>query len=481
MKQPTDRKAEMADETRKPARPGVVLAVVCTGVILSSLDLFIVNVALPQISRGFHGASLSDLSWVLNAYAVVFAALLVPAGRLADRAGRRGGFLIGVAIFTASSAACALANSVVLLVAFRITQAAGAALLIPTSLGLVLAAYPPERRAGAVRIWTATSGLAAAAGPVLGGVLVQASWRWVFIVNVPIGIAAIVAGRRVLPRPPAERGPLPDLLGAVLLTGGIGALTLGLVKAHDWDWGSGRILGALAGATVCLVIFVLRSARHRSPVIELSLLRERGYGVTLLAAALFSTAFGAMLLSIVLWLQDDWHWSALQAGLAVFPGPLMVPGLSILSGRLSPRFSPGLVIAAGCALFAAGMLWWRTAIGLQPDYVRGILPGMLLTGIGVGLALPTLFAAASSSLPPARFATGSAVINMARQIGFVVGVAVLVAILGAPGTARGRLDAFDRSWLVVAAIAVAGGLIALTLGSSRRAAGTARALAAVRR
>ncbi len=256
---------------------------------------------------------------MLNAYAVVFASLLVPAGRLADRAGRRGGFLIGVAIFTLSSAACAAANSVVVLVGFRIVQAAGAALLIPTSLGLVLAAYPPERRVGAVRIWTATSGLAAAAGPVLGGLLVQASWRWVFIVNVPIGIAAIVAGRRVLPRPAAERGPLPDLFGAALLTAGVGALSLGLVKANDWGWGSSRIVGALAGAAVVLALFVLRSARHRSPIVELSLLRERGYAVTLLAAVLFSTAFGAMLLSIVLWLQEDWRWSALTGGARRLP------------------------------------------------------------------------------------------------------------------------------------------------------------------
>jgi EmrB/QacA subfamily drug resistance transporter len=452
--------------TTRAARPGVVLAVVCTGVVLSSLDLFIVNVALPQISRGFHGASLSDLSWVLNAYAVVFAALLVPAGRLADRAGRRGGFLIGVTIFTLSSAACAAANSVALLVAFRIAQATGAALLIPTSLGLVLAAYPPERRAGAVRIWTATSGLAAAAGPVLGGLLVQASWRWVFIVNVPIGIAAIVAGRRVLPRPPAERGPLPDLFGAVLLTAGVGALSLGLVKANDWGWSSSRIVGALTGSAVVLALFVLRSGRHRSPIVELSLLRERGYAVTLIAAVLFSTAFGAMLLSIVLWLQEDWHWSALQAGLAVFPGPLMVPGLSILSGRLSPRFTPGMVIAAGCALFAGGTAWWHEAVKLRPDYLLDVLPGMLLTGTGVGLALPTLFAAASASLPAARFATGSAVINMARQIGFVIGVAVLVAILGTPATAAGRLAAYEHGWLAISAIAIAAGLTALSLGLS---------------
>jgi MFS family permease len=171
-----------------------VLLIVCAGVVMASLDLFIVNVALPQIATELGQPNLADLSWVLNGYAIVYASLLVLAGRLADQHSRKSGFLLGVAIFTAASAACGAATSVPMLVAFRLVQAAGAALLTPTSLGLVLASYPAERRGGAVRAWTATGGMAAALGPVVGGLLVTASWRWVFLVNVPIGLAALVFG-----------------------------------------------------------------------------------------------------------------------------------------------------------------------------------------------------------------------------------------------------------------------------------------------
>ena len=208
--------------------------------MLASLDLFIVNVALPSIARDLGAADLSELSWVLNGYAIVYAALLVFFGRLADRYRRDRAFLLGVAVFTAASAACAASTSVGMLVAFRLVQAAGAALLTPTSLGLVLASYPPERRQGAVRAWTAVGGLAAAIGPVAGGLLVAASWRWVFLVNVPIGIAALVVGWRRLPAVPGHDTERPDPLGVVLVTAGVGLLTLGLVKGPDWGWGSAR-------------------------------------------------------------------------------------------------------------------------------------------------------------------------------------------------------------------------------------------------
>ncbi len=183
------------------------LVIVCAGVVMASLDLFIVNVALPQIARDLHEQSLGTLSWVLNGYAIIYAALLVLAGRLADRHNRKTGFLLGVAIFTAGSAACGAAATVPMLIAFRLVQAAGAALLTPTSLGLVLASYPAERRGGAVRAWTAAGGMAASLGPVVGGLLVAASWRWVFLVNVPIGLAALVAGWRRLPDVPGHPGP----------------------------------------------------------------------------------------------------------------------------------------------------------------------------------------------------------------------------------------------------------------------------------
>src|SRR6201990_557794 len=216
--------AKLSQLRKQDASPPVVLAIVCAGVVLASLDLFIVNVALPQMARDLHvrGDGVADLSWVLNAYAIVYASLLVLFGRAAERYPRERGVLLGVAVFVAASAACGAATSVPMLRGFRVVQAAGAALLTPASLGLVLATTPPEQRAGAVRAWTAIGGLAAAAGPVVGGLLVAASWRWVFLVNVPIGLAALVVGWRRLPHVAGHPVPVPDALGAVLITGGVG-------------------------------------------------------------------------------------------------------------------------------------------------------------------------------------------------------------------------------------------------------------------
>src|SRR3954452_4562008 len=223
---------------RADASPKLVMVIVSAGVVLASLDLFIVNVALPQIARDFNvrGDGVADLSWVLNAYAIVYASLLVLFGRAAERYPREHGFLLGVAIFVAASAACGAATSVAMLVAFRVVQAAGAALLTPTSLGLVLATTPAERRQGAVRAWTAVGGLAAAAGPVVGGLLVAASWRWVFLVNVPIGLAALVVGWRRLPHVPGHAVPRPDALGAGLITAGGGAPLLRVGEGARWGW-----------------------------------------------------------------------------------------------------------------------------------------------------------------------------------------------------------------------------------------------------
>jgi len=441
-----------------------VLAIVCAGVVLASLDLFIVNVALPDISRDFGHASLGELSWVLNGYAITYAALLVFFGRLADRYRRDRGFLLGVAIFTAASAACAAANGVAMLVAFRLVQAAGAALLTPTSLGLVLASYPPERRGGAVRTWTAMGGLAAALGPVVGGLLVTASWRWVFLVNVPIGVTALVVGWRRLPEVPGHPVRRPDALGAVLVTAGVAAVTFGLVQGNSWGWESPGTLAALAVAAAALGLFALHCARSDNPLVSPALLRVRSFSGASLVALLFSASFGGMLLSIVLWEQNDWNWSALKAGLAIAPGPIMVPLCSFLiAGRLIRRFGPAVVITVGSVIFAAGLTWWAVAVGTQPDYVGSVLGGMLLTGAGVGLTLPTMMATAAGSLPPHSFATGSAVVNMIRQIGLAVGVAILVAVLGSPVTAAQRLSAFERGWWVAAAIALAGVVPALLL------------------
>jgi EmrB/QacA subfamily drug resistance transporter len=436
---------------------------------MASLDLFIVNVALPDLARDLRTRSLSDLSWVLNGYAIVYAALLILFGRLAEGRSRETAFLVGVMVFTLASAACGAATSVPMLVGFRVLQAAGAALLTPTSLSLLLATTAPERRHGAVRAWTAVGGLAAALGPVIGGVLVAASWRWVFLVNVPIGLAALAIGWRRLPRVRGHPVRRPDALGSLLVTVGVGALTLGLVKANDWGWAAPGTLASLAASAAALAGFVAHCLRSPNPLIDPGLFRVRTFSGASAVMVFFSVSFGAMLLSIVLWGQDVWGWSALRTGLAVAPGPLMVPLFSFLvAGRLIGRFGPGPVVGAGCASFAAGAGWWALAAGLHPDYVGDMLGGMLLTGIGVGLTLPTLMATAASSLPPQAFATGAAVVNMLRQVGLAVGVAVLVAVIGIPHGGAQVLSAFQHGWIVIALVSAAGALAGPVLLRSRR-------------
>jgi EmrB/QacA subfamily drug resistance transporter len=460
-----------AGRRKTAASPNLVLLIVCAGVVLASLDLFIVNVALPQMAKSFGSTGLGDLSWVLNAYAIVYASLLVLFGRLADRYPRKRGFLVGVSVFVAASAACAAATSLPMLIAFRVVQAAGAALLTPTSLGLILATFPAERRQTAVRTWTAAGGFAAALGPAVGGILVAASWRWVFLVNVPIGVAALIAGWRLLPDVPGHPIPWPDGLSAMLITAGVGALTLGLVEGGTWGWGSTRTVAVLVAAFVLLSLFALRTARHHNPLIDRALFRVRPFTGASVVALLFSIAFGGMLLSRVLWAQDVWHWSALTTGFSIVPGPIMVPLFSFLvAGRLIVRFGPGAVIAAGSTIFAAGMAWMALAAGLRPDYVGDVLGGLLLTGIGVGLTLPTLMATAAGSLPPTSFATGSGVVNMLRQVGLAIGVAVLIAVLGTPHSPAEVLAAYQRAWTVIAAIAFAGGIVGFLMLVRRPAA-----------
>jgi MFS family permease len=301
-----------------------VLLVTSVAVFMGFLDVTIVNIAFPDIEASFSDTSLAGLSWILNAYNIVFAALLVPAGRLSDRLGRRRMFFVGIWTFLAASTVCGLAPSVEVLVAARVVQAAGAAILVPTSLALLLPEFPLEQRATATALWGATGGIAAATGPALGGVLVEAtSWRWVFFVNLAIGLPALIPARRLLresrdPNP----GPLTDILGIVLLVAGVGLLSLGIVKGQDWGWGSAAVVGSLAAAALALAAFVARSARHPAPVIELGLLRVRSFAVANAGVFLFALGFYAVLLANILFLTGVWGWSVLRAGIAVTPGPL---------------------------------------------------------------------------------------------------------------------------------------------------------------
>jgi len=439
-------------------RSRVAAGVVVLAVFMTNLDLWIVNVALPAMGASFrtggHPESLGALSWVLNAYAITLAALLVVLGRAGDRFGQRPVFIAGVVVFTVASAACALAPSLWALVLARVVQAAGAAAQLPTSLALLLASVRPERRTGATRTWAAFGGLAAAAGPVVGGLLVEVDWRWVFVVNLPIGVLAVVAGLAVLPAPAArETGPLPDLAGAVLITTAVAALSGALVQAPSWGWTDGRTLGLLAAAIVAGVWFTVRSARHHSPLLELHLLRLPRFGVAGTGTFVFGVAFAIMLLSNVLWCQDVWRWSALRTGVALVPGPALVPIVTALTARAARRLGHGPLVVAGGALFAAGMLWRVGLVSSTPAYVRDLLPSMILGGIGVGLTLGTLIAAGVQSLPGGRTATGSALVNSFRQVSSALGVAILITLIGARVTA-GSVGDFRLAWAAAAALAL---------------------------
>lgn len=444
------------------ARPGLTLLILSGAAFMASLDVFIVNVAFDDISSDFDGSTLSQMSWIPNAYAILYAALLVPAGRIVDRYGRKGGFLFGLALFTVASAACAAAQGVWWLIAFRALQAVGAAILTPASLGLVVSTLPPERRARGVKIWAATGALAAAFGPAVGGVLVEASWRWVFLVNIPVGIAALVAGAIILVRSRNDAvTAFPDALGAALLVVSVGALTLGLVQGSDWGWSDPRITGAWIVALMAFAGFVLSSRRHAEPVIDPALLRIRTFSSANIAMLLFSIPFAGALLANILWLQQVWGFSAIATGLAVSTGPLMVPIFAAVADRLSSRVPVGVIVAAGCVLFAVGIAMVALSVDATPDFATEMLPGWLIGGVGVGFALPSILSSATADLPAHQAATGSAVVNMSRQVGMSLGVSLFVAIVGTAVIYDDVRDAFVSAWWALAAIGVVGGVVAL--------------------
>lgn len=413
-------------------RTAAIVGVLSLAVFMSSLDLFIVNLAFPYIGREYAGTGLGSLSWVLNGYTIVFAAVLVPAGRWADRIGRRRLFVAGLGAFVVGSLLCGLAPGVAALIAARVVQAAGAGLMVPASLSLLLAAVPAEARSRAIGTWSAIGALGAALGPVIGGSLVQLSWRWVFWINLPVGIVAILMARRVVPESKDENVTgRPDVAGAVLLAAAVALIALALVKAPDWGWGSAGFVGLLLASLACGAAMVARSHRHHSPVIELGLLRSRTFSGAFAASILYYAAFGAFVLSSVEFLTGVWHYSAVRAGLAIGPGPLMVlPFARVAAPWLAARLGgPGRVAVIGCLVNAGAQLLWLTQIQTHPAYLTHLLPAQLLGGAGVGLTIPSLLGAGAASLTPARFGTGSGILNMARQVGTVLGVASLVAVL----------------------------------------------------
>ncbi|HVA02205.1 MAG TPA: DHA2 family efflux MFS transporter permease subunit [Acidimicrobiales bacterium] len=452
-----------------------IFVVTALGAFMASLDLSIVNVAFPALERSFRHDSRATLAWVITGYSIVFGSLLVTAGRSADRIGRRRVFFAGLAVFSLGSALCGLAPAVSLLIAGRLIQGAGAAAMLPASLGLLLGAFPTERRSQVVAMWGGVGALAVATGPSLGALLISAGgWRWAFYVNLPVGAVAWTVGRRVLHDSKSDKvRARPDYLGVVLLSTALAALVLGISEGPSWGWSGGRVLACFLIAAVQGASFVYRSAHHAEPVLDLTLFSARSFSVANVATLFYAMGFFAMLLGNILFLTSVWHYSILRAGLAVTPGPLVVAAVSGPAGRVAARVGFRRVLLVGTACFAGGLVWYATRIGLHPAYLARWLPATLITGLGIGLTFPVLSAAAVSSLHPERFAVGSAVNQTARQVGGAFGVALLVVILGSPHTAAVALDNFRLLWWYAASMAVGSG-VACSLLRPTEAASTRR-------
>ena len=421
------------------ASPWPVFWVSSVAVFLVSLDTTMLYAAFSALRAGFPQATAADMSWVLNAYTVLYAAMLIPAGGLADTHGRKKVFMIGVTLFIAASAACGLAGSVGWLIAARALQAIGAALLTPASLALVLSAFPQNKRTVVVSLWGAVGGLAAAIGPSFGAFVVESvGWQWAFFINVPLGALSLWRGATLLREEKREgaRKRL-DLVGMALVVVGVGALALAIVQSDAPHWQRSELLMAAATGAVALIAFVLWARTSADPLVDLKLFNNRTYTYVNLATLSFGIAFAMMFFGFFFYMTQIWHYSLPRAGLAITPGPLLVVITAVISGRIAARIGHRPFLVGGALLYAASGAWFLLVPGLTPDYLHHWLPGVVMSGIGVGLVLPSLSGAAVNKLPAEQYGVGSAVNQATRQIGSVLGVAITVLLLGHAGLQRG--------------------------------------------
>jgi EmrB/QacA subfamily drug resistance transporter len=444
-------------------RRWLVLAVVSAAQFLSAVDLWAVNIAFPALQRDFASATLSDVAWILNVYTILLAALLIPSGRLADSFGRRRLFLAGLALFGASSLGCALAPTLPSLLVSRALQAVGAAVLLPTSLGLALPVFPEHERGTAVGIWAAVGAFAALIGPVLGGLLVESSWRWIFLINVPVVVVGLALGMLVLPRDHAGAQQRIDGLGTLLVLAAMGLVCAGLTEAPEWPTAVTRTVVGVG--LVLVLVTVWHVFHHPAPVVPPRLFASGVFSVSTLGLVVYYVGFGVMLLGTSLLLTEYWSFSVLQAALAFAPG-LTVAGICApFSSRVVARLGISTTLLIGAALFGMAAAWRLAATSDTPAYWQTVLPTILLWGVANALIQPTLFRAADA-VPRADVASGSAVLAMARQLGSSLGVAVLVVALGS--TEALSRAGFDRIWLVAVVSAGLTAVAGVLLGRSDR-------------
>jgi EmrB/QacA subfamily drug resistance transporter len=403
------------------------LIAVCTGVFMLLLDITIVNVALPDIQRAFK-ASLSDLQWVIDAYALTLAALLLTAGSIADLAGRRVVFAVGIVVFTVGSALCGAATGATFLSLSRALQGVGGAIMFATSLALLADAFAPRERGVAFGVFGAITGIAIAIGPVLGGAITSyLSWRWIFFVNLPIGVFAFAVTLLRVRESKAAEARRPDWPGFVTFSLGLAALVFGLIRSHPDGWGSRTVTGSLVTAALLLMAFLVIEARSRAPMLDLRLLRVPTFNGGLIAAWAVSASIFSLLTYIVIYLQSVLGTSAIRTGLELLPLTGAIFLTAGLAGRLTGRVPTRWLIAPGFALVGIGLLLMR---GLSPtDDWTHLLPGLIVSGVGAGLINVPLASTAVGVVEPERAGMASGINSTLRQVGIATGVAALGSIL----------------------------------------------------
>jgi EmrB/QacA subfamily drug resistance transporter len=460
----------LAEENRK----WWTLAAVAFGLFMIMLDNTVVNVALPSIGRDLH-VSISSLEWVVTAYALTFAALLITGGKLGDLMGRRRIFIVGIAIFTLSSLACGLAPSAGFLIGARAVQGIGAALMNPASLSIITATFPPRERGQAIGVWAGVSAMALAIGPLVGGLIVEnINWNWIFFINVPVGVLGIVVSRLVIQesRDTSHEQSI-DLPGLATSSAGLFALTYALIEGNKHGWMSPEILGLFAAAAVLLVAFVVLEHRQRLPMLDLSLFRIGSFAGSNLVAMLVSLGMFGVFFFVSLYIQNILGWSPTQAGAAFLPMTILIILVAPAAGKLSDRVGSRWLMGGGMTLVSASLLFYQR-VGLHSTFWT-LLPAMLLGGVGMALTMSPMTAAAMSSVPVDKAGVGSGVLNSFRQLGGSLGIALMGAILASYVTAPPRsplaaqqfVHGLHAALLVAAAITFAAAVTAVVMVRTR--------------
>ena len=453
-----------AEENRK----WWTLGAVAFGLFMIMLDNTVVFVALSSIQSDLH-ISQSELEWVVSGYALTFAVLMLTGGKLADMLGRRLIFIVGLSIFTASSLACGLATGAGFLIGARVVQGVGAALMNPATLSIIVATFPPRQRGTAIGIWVGVSAMALAIGPLIGGILTeQINWSWIFFINVPVGIAGIIVSRLFITESRDEsKEQRLDLPGLVSSAVGLFGLTYALIEGNNYGWGSARILAGFAVAVVGLVTFVLLEHRQRVPMLDLALFKNStftGANLTMLLVAL--AMFGVFFFNS-LYLGQVLGYSPIQTGAAFLPLTILIVFVAPLAGRFSDKIGSRWLMGAGLVLLSASLLSFST-LGVDSSF-WDIVPGLILGGFGMSLAMTPTTAAAMGSVPVDKAGVGSAVLNSMRQVGGSLGIALMGAIVaasvtvlpGSPEYPDQFVQGYHNALHVAAAIAILGAAVAV--------------------